>query len=92
VASISSLAFVPASEWFVAHRCCALSSSYVWYHGTTTPGSDADVGFATLQSADGMAGRPHAESGMLAMNIGATLALTADDVCLSIMPLFRIHG
>lgn len=27
-----------------------------------------------------------------AYNIGATLALTADDVCLNIMPLFHIHG
>ena len=27
-----------------------------------------------------------------AMHIGATLSLTADDVCLNIMPLFHIHG
>jgi len=34
----------------------------------------------------------HANLAATARNIGAVLALTADDVCLNIMPLFHIHG
>jgi oxalate---CoA ligase len=34
----------------------------------------------------------HANLTASARNIGRTLALTADDVCLNIMPLFHIHG
>lgn len=34
----------------------------------------------------------HANLAATARNIGRTLALTPDDVCLNIMPLFHIHG
>jgi acyl-CoA synthetase (AMP-forming)/AMP-acid ligase II len=63
---------------------------------TAEPAEADDV--ALLLHTSGTTSRPklvpltHANLAASAANIGATLALTAEDRCLNIMPLFHIHG
>ena len=63
------------------------------------PGGLAEAGdIALLLHTSGTTSRPklvplsHANVAASAAHIGATLALTPDDRCLNIMPLFHIHG
>jgi acyl-CoA synthetase (AMP-forming)/AMP-acid ligase II len=62
-------------------------------------GGAAEAGdIALLLHTSGTTSRPklvplsHANLAASAANIGATLALSADDRCLNVMPLFHIHG
>jgi acyl-CoA synthetase (AMP-forming)/AMP-acid ligase II len=62
------------------------------------PGEAAAEDIALVLHTSGTTSRPkivplrHVNVTASATNIGAILALTADDVCLNIMPLFHIHG
>lgn len=62
------------------------------------PGPSEPDDIALVLHTSGTTSRPkivplrHVNVTASAANIAATLALTADDVCLNIMPLFHIHG
>jgi acyl-CoA synthetase (AMP-forming)/AMP-acid ligase II len=65
---------------------------------TALPGVADAEDVALVLHTSGTTSRPkivplrHVNVTASAYNIGETLALTADDVCLNIMPLFHIHG
>jgi acyl-CoA synthetase (AMP-forming)/AMP-acid ligase II len=63
-----------------------------------TPGEAQEEDVALVLHTSGTTARPkivplsHGNVTASARHIGATLALTADDACLNVMPLFHIHG
>lgn len=65
--------------------------------GSSTSDSDADD-IALILHTSGTTSRPkivpltHANVAASAHNVRATLALTAEDRCMNVMPLFHIHG